>query len=155
MSVVYLGLGTNLGDKEENIASAIQNIEELVGKVTSRSALYVTEPWGFQSNNNFINIALAVDTSMSPRAVMDATKQIERLMGRLHKSVNRQYKDRIIDIDILLYDDRVVNENDLVIPHPLMTERLFVMQPLCEIAPDFIHPVLKKSIKDLLISLQQ
>lgn len=155
MSKVFLGLGTNLGNKEENIGNAIKYIEELIGKVVSQSALYITEPWGFESDNTFINAVVAVETSLAARDVLDATKKIERLMGRTYKSVNRQYKDRIIDIDILFYDDLVINEDDLIIPHPLMQERLFVMQPLSEIAPGFVHPVLKKSIKELLIVLQQ
>lgn len=155
MSKVFLGLGTNLDNKEENIGNAIKYIEELIGKVVSQSALYITEPWGFESDNTFINAVVAVETSLAARDVLDATKKIERLMGRTYKSVNRQYKDRIIDIDILFYDDLVINEDDLIIPHPLMQERLFVMQPLSEIAPGFVHPVLKKSIKELLIVLQQ
>jgi 2-amino-4-hydroxy-6-hydroxymethyldihydropteridine diphosphokinase len=154
MSKVYLGLGTNLGDKEANIETAVQYINELVGEVISQSAHYVTEPWGFDSTNTFINIVLCAETKLSPREVLNLTKQIERQMGRTHKSVNRQYKDRIIDIDILLYDDMILNEADLVIPHPLMTERLFVMQPLAEIAPQLIHPTLHLTIFQLLKSLQ-
>ena len=155
MARVFLGLGTNLGNKEENIGNAIQYIEELVGNVVSQSALYHTEPWGFESANTFINAVVAVETSLTVRDVLDATKKIERLMGRTYKSVDRQYKDRIIDIDILFYNDLIINDEDLIIPHPLMQERLFVLQPLSEIAPDYVHPELKKSIKELLIVLQQ
>ena len=155
MARVFLGLGTNLGNKEENIGNAIQYIEELVGNVVSQSALYHTEPWGFESTNTFINAVVAVETSLTVRDVLNATKKIERLMGRTHKSVDRQYKDRIIDIDILFYNDLIINDEDLIIPHPLMHERLFVLQPLSEIAPDYVHPELKKSIKELLIVLQQ
>lgn len=155
MARVFLGLGTNLGNKEENIGNAIQYIEELVGNVVSQSALYHTEPWGFESTNTFINAVVAVETSLTVRDVLDATKKIERLMGRTYKSVDRQYKDRIIDIDILFYNDLIINDEDLIIPHPLMQERLFVLQPLSEIAPDYVHPELKKSIKELLIVLQQ
>lgn len=154
MSKVYLGLGTNLGDKEANIETAVQYINELVGKVVSQSALYVTEPWGFASTNTFINIVLCAETPLPPREVLNLTKQIERQMGRTHKSVNREYKDRIIDIDILLFDDMILNEADLVIPHPLMTERLFVMQPLAEIAPQLVHPALHLTISQLLESIQ-
>jgi 2-amino-4-hydroxy-6-hydroxymethyldihydropteridine diphosphokinase len=154
MSKVYLGLGTNLGDKEKNIGTAIKYIEELVGKVVSQSTLYVTVPWGFKSDNTFINAAVIAETGLSVHDVLIATKKIELLMGRTHKSVNCQYEDRTIDIDILFYDDLIINANDLVVPHPLIQERLFVIQPLSEIAPDYLHPILKKSIKELLIQLQ-
>ncbi len=154
MVVLYLSIGTNLGDKERHIEVAINHIEELVGKIISRSALYVTEPWGFSSENSFINVAVGVETALSPHSVLSATKEIERQMGRTRKSFEGHYEDRIIDVDILLYGDLVIEETDLIIPHPLMSERLFVMQPLCEIAPQLVHPVLRKSIKELLISIQ-
>jgi len=154
MAVLYLSIGTNLGDKERHIEVAINHIEELVGKIISRSALYVTEPWGFSSENSFINVAVGVETALSPHSVLSATKEIERQMGRTRKSSEGHYEDRIIDVDILLYGDLVIEETDLIIPHPLMSERLFVMQPLCEIAPQLVHPVLRKSIKELLISIQ-
>ena len=153
-SDLYLGIGSNLGDKERHIEAAINHIEELIGKILSRSAFYVTEPWGFSSENNFINAAVGVETVLSPRNVLHATKEIERQMGRTRKSSEGRYEDRVIDIDILLYDDLVIEETDLVIPHPLMLQRLFVMQPLGEIAPEFMHPVFGKSIKELLISIQ-
>lgn len=154
MAVLYLGIGSNLGDKERHIEAAVNHIEELVGKIVSRSALYVTEPWGFSSENSFINAVVGVETVLSPRNVLDATKEIERQMGRTRKSSKGRYEDRIIDIDILLYDNWIIEEADLMIPHPLMSQRLFVMEPLCEIAPEFIHPVLRTSIKELLISMQ-
>lgn len=154
MAVLYLGIGSNLGDKEQHIEAAVNHIEELVGKIVSRSALYVTEPWGFSSQNSFINAAVGVETMLSPRNVLHATKEIERQMGRARKSSEGRYEDRIIDIDILLYDDWIIEEADLIIPHPLMSQRLFVMQPLAEIAPELMHPVLRKSIKELLISIQ-
>lgn len=154
MSIVYLGIGTNLGNKKANIESAIQYLKEQIGKEVSRSALFVTEPWGFHSNNTFINIAASFNTTLSPQDVLTATQLIEKQMGRTHKSVDRQYKDRIIDIDILLYDDLILNQPNLVIPHPLMAERLFVMQPLAEIAPNLAHPVLHTTISELLKALQ-
>lgn len=133
MTRAYLGLGTNLGDKEGNIAAAIEKIGELIGDVVRQSALYHTKPWGFDSDNEFVNAAVAVDTVLSPRELLAATQQIERSMGRKEKSKDGVYHDRIIDIDILLYGDRHVSEPDLVIPHPLMHERDFVMKPLGEI----------------------
>lgn len=126
-------MGTNLGDKRKNIAEAIKNIGELVGDVVRQSALYETEPWGFRSDNRFVNAAVCVDTQLSPRRLLEVTQRIEGEMGRTLKSDGGEYHDRIIDIDILLYGDLHIDEPDLKIPHPLMHERDFVMTPLNEI----------------------
>lgn len=126
-------MGTNLGDKRKNITEAIKNIGELVGDVVRQSALYETEPWGFRSDNRFVNAAVCVDTQLSPRRLLEVTQRIEREMGRTLKSDGGEYHDRIIDIDILLYGDLHIDEPDLKIPHPLMHERDFVMMPLNEI----------------------
>lgn len=131
--IAYLSLGTNLGDKRKNIVEAIKNIGELVGDVVRQSALYETEPWGFRSDNRFVNAAVCVDTQLSPRRLLEVTQRIEREMGRTLKSDGGEYHDRIIDIDILLYGDLHIDEPDLKIPHPLMHERDFVMTPLNEI----------------------
>ena len=133
MHTVYLGRGTNLGDKEANILKAYELIEQRVGQISKRSSLYSTEPWGFKSDNDFVNSVICVETELSPREVLRATQTIERLMGRTKKSRGGEYHDRVIDIDILLYDDLKIKEPDLVIPHPLMKEREFVMKPLREI----------------------
>ena len=127
---VYLGLGSNLGDKEENIRKAIELIGLRVGLVARQSSLITTEPWGFESDNQFVNAAVLCMTELSPREVLRATQKIEREMGRSNKSVGGNYSDRIIDIDILLYDELRVDEPDLQIPHPLMLKREFVMIPL-------------------------
>ena len=126
-------MGTNLGDKRKNIVEAIKNIGELVGDVVRQSALYETEPWGFRSDNRFVNAAVCVDTQLSPRRLLEVTQRIEMEMGRTLKSAGGEYHDRIIDIDILLYGDLHIDEPDLKIPHPLMHERDFVMTPLNEI----------------------
>lgn len=126
-------MGTNLGDKRKNIVEAIKNIGELVGDVVRQSALYETEPWGFRSDNRFVNAAVCVDTQLSPRRLLEVTQRIEREMGRTLKSDGGEYHDRIIDIDILLYGGLHIDEPDLKIPHPLMHERDFVMTPLNEI----------------------
>lgn len=133
MHKVYLSLGTNLGNRKRNIREAIEKIEELIGVVERQSALYETKPWGFSSPNDFINACVLVETVMAPRQLLEATQRIEREMGRTLKSANGEYHDRIIDIDILMYDDLKVDEPDLKIPHPLMEEREFVMVPLKEI----------------------
>ena len=133
MHTVYLGLGTNLGDRRGNMDTAMRLLGERVGNVVRASSLYETEPWGFASDNMFMNAAVCVETSLTPRDVLEATQAIEREMGRTAKSTDGQYHDRLIDIDILLYDDISVDEPDLKIPHPLMREREFVMRPLGEI----------------------
>ena len=133
MSIVYLGLGSNLGNKEQHITTAVKHLEQRVGKVRRLSSLLKTEPWGFTSPHSFVNAAVSIDTILSPHEVLEATQQSERDMGREQKSMNGEYHYRIIDIDILLYDDMEINEKDLIIPHPLMHQRDFVMIPLREI----------------------
>lgn len=133
MTKVYLGIGTNLGDKERNILKAYDLIEKKVGRIVRRSSIYRTEPWGFQSENEFLNTVICVDTELTPQQLLAQTQQIERQMGRKQKSRGGEYHDRVIDIDILLYGNLEVNEPNLVIPHPLMKEREFVMKPLGEI----------------------
>ncbi|MDO4158865.1 MAG: 2-amino-4-hydroxy-6-hydroxymethyldihydropteridine diphosphokinase [Prevotellaceae bacterium] len=143
MHALYLGLGSNLGNKEQNISRAIEYIEELIGNVTRRSALYFTEPWGFVSSNKFVNAVVCVDTALTPAEALRAILGIEREMGRKEKSVDGQYKDRLIDIDILLYDDMQIDETDLKVPHPLMFERNFVMRPLSEVLDDRGRTIVK------------
>lgn len=128
-----MSLGANLGDREATINRAIERIGELIGTVERRSALLVTEPWGFRSANKFVNAAVRCATELSPRRVLELTQRIERELGRTSKSAGGEYHDRPIDIDILLYDDITVDEPDLKIPHPLMYGRDFVMVPLREI----------------------
>jgi 2-amino-4-hydroxy-6-hydroxymethyldihydropteridine diphosphokinase len=142
---VYLGLGSNLGDREENIRKAIALIGDRIGLVIRQSSLVETEPWGFESENKFLNGVILVETSLTPRKLLKATQKIERELGKRrqhatrrsqHSMLNNQrsmYFDRPIDIDILLYDDLTIDEPDLKIPHPLMYERDFVMNPLNEI----------------------
>lgn len=132
---VYLGLGSNIGNRKRMIAQAIENINKQVGVVVRQSALYETKPWGFKSPNDFINAAICCETELAPRALMRKLQSIEQQMGRVGKTIGEQYQDRVIDIDILLYDDIKVNEPDLKIPHPYMREREFVMIPLKEIFP--------------------
>ena len=140
MHQVYLGLGSNIGDRRQCIADAIRLISERVGAVLRQSTLIETEPWGFQSKHKFLNGVILCETDKSPREVLALTQQIERDLGRKKKSHSSlltphssRYHDRPIDIDILLYDDLTVDEPDLKIPHPLMHERDFVMIPLNEI----------------------
>lgn len=149
MAIAYLALGTNIGNKRRNMITAAALLAERVGDVLALSGFYETDPWGFQSENTFLNAALQLETSLSPLELLKATQEIEIEMGRTQKS-NGAYHDRIIDIDILLYEDLVLQTPELTLPHPLMHERLFVMEPLAEIAPNVIHPVFKKPVISLL-----
>ena len=130
---VYLGLGSNLGNREENLRGALFEIATSVGVVEAVSSFIVTEPWGFESTHTFVNAVCRVQTRLSPMEVLDATQAIERNLGRTQKSVDGVYSDRLIDIDILLYDDWKVDTPRLVIPHPLMAQRDFVKIPLAEL----------------------
>ena len=130
---VYFSLGSHLGDKEGNIREAIKRIGELIGEVDRQSTLIVTEPWGFESPNTFVNAAIRCITSLSPPEILSITQDIERGMGRTIKTVDGHYHDRIIDIDILMYDDLRMDSPQLTLPHPLIRERDFVMIPLSEI----------------------
>ena len=131
----YLGIGTNLGNRAANLRCAVEQINEQAGHVLACSSFIETEPWGFASDNAFLNAVVEIDTPHTPHELLRITQVIEREMGRTHKSVGGVYSDRIIDIDILLYDNLVIDEPDLNIPHPLMWQRSFVYEPLLEIAP--------------------
>lgn len=152
MHKVYLGLGSNLGNRQQNIENAVRLVQERVGQVVRQSSLMESEPWGFESCHNFLNAVILCQTTKTPHEVLTLTQQIERDLGRKKKSTrlpvsqtettrltvsqklsDRQYADRPIDIDILLYDDLTLDEPDLKIPHPLMHKRDFVMKPLREI----------------------
>ncbi len=149
MATVYLGLGTNLGDKEANLRTAIYKLQERIGKQVSLSSFYETAPWGFESDHSFLNAAIGLETSLSPIEILHITQEIEKELGRTKKSLNGSYSDRLIDIDILLYDTLVLQTPELTIPHPLMTERDFVMKPLIEIAGNVIHPTRQKTLSEL------
>ena len=151
MALVYLGLGTNLGNKERNLNDVIAALSREVGEVLCQSAFYMSEPWGFTSDNNFLNVVVLVQTNESPFDVLEKTQQIERNMGRETKLTD-EYLDRMMDIDILFYDNLIVDSPALKIPHPLIADRDFVLIPLSEIAPDLVHPVLNRKIIELLKS---
>ena len=146
MAVVYLSLGTNLGNKEENLNKAVEKINDKIGKVTSLSSFYETAPWGFESDNSFLNAAACVITEHKPLEVLELTQLIEKELGRTLKSTDGVYHDRLIDIDILIYDDLILDTPQLKVPHPLMTERDFVMNPLHEIAPELVNPLTGKKL---------
>lgn len=133
MHTVYLSLGSNLGDRKATMRRAIGLLNERAGSVDRHSSFIETEPWGFESTNKFLNMCVRLLTTLSPEQLLMATKQIERELGRTQKSVDGQYHDRPIDIDILMYDDVHIDSDDLTLPHPHMQEREFVMKPLREI----------------------
>jgi 2-amino-4-hydroxy-6-hydroxymethyldihydropteridine diphosphokinase len=151
MSEVWIGLGSNLGDKRANIERALDFLAQscLVADVSS---LYKTEPVGFQDQDWFLNCAAKIETDLEPRPLLDLLKSLEQRLGRTQRIQNGP---RTIDLDILIYGGRVVQEPGLAIPHPRMHERLFVLAPLREISPSLVHPVLGKTIAELAASLRQ
>lgn len=149
MATLYLSLGTNLGNRQSNLETALALIGQRIGTVKAISEVIETEPWGFESSNRFLNMAVKVQTDLGPRQTLLTTQGIEKEMGRTEKSVDGVYCDRLIDIDILLYDDLILETPDLTLPHPLIHKRGFVLGPLAQIAPDAVHPVLNKTIRQL------
>jgi len=147
MAFVYIGLGTNMGNRNENLVQAINLLNRKGASVIRVSGIYDSEPWGFTSKNKFLNQVIKVETSLEPFILLELILQIENEMGRTRHISG--YEDRIIDIDILIYDNRIIKSKKLEIPHKQMHSRAFVLAPLLEIAPDLVHPVLNKSIKDL------
>jgi len=144
---VFLGLGTNLGDKEANLNLAILHLKAYDIKIIQSSRIYVSPPWGFDSKDEFYNVVLEVETKLNPFQLLIEIKGIELKMGRLVKT-SQNYESRIIDIDIIDYNFEIINYEDLIIPHPHLTKRNFVILPLVEICPNYIHPVFKTLLKD-------
>jgi 2-amino-4-hydroxy-6-hydroxymethyldihydropteridine diphosphokinase len=153
MAIVYFSLGSNEGDRLNWLVKAAKLIENLVGKVIENSSVIESEAWGFESETTFYNMVLLVETELTPQQVLNKVLDIEASLGRTrHGNV---YTNRIIDVDILFYNEEQINDEKLVIPHPLMQKRIFVLQPLAEIAADLIHPVLHTSVSALLLRLNE
>ena len=147
MHIIYLLTGSNIGDSELNLLKASKFIHQQIGKVVAASHVYKTEPWGNKDQQVFLNQVLKIETQLEPKQLLKTILEIENQMGRDRKI---KWEPRIIDIDILFYDDQIIDEENLQIPHPLLHERRFTLVPLNEIASSFIHPKLNKSISQLL-----
>lgn len=149
MSLVYLCLGGNIGDTKQYLDRSIAEIERRIGHVCNQSAVYETEPWGFTAEQMFLNQVIAVRTELEPHAILLQCQQIEKELGRIRHG--KGYESRCIDIDIVFIDSLIIDTDDLKVPHPLMHKRLFVLNPMCDIAPNFVHPVLGKTMSELKI----
>lgn len=142
-------IGSNQGQRELTISQSIKMLAERCGEVFLLSSLYETEPWGFIAEQNFLNQVVALDTEMNPYDLLRELLMIEKELGRKRHDVEG-YESRPIDLDILYYDDMIINDDDLILPHPRLHKRRFALMPLCDIAADFIHPVFKRSNRELL-----
>jgi 2-amino-4-hydroxy-6-hydroxymethyldihydropteridine diphosphokinase len=150
---IFLSLGSNLGNREISLDEAIKLIRLQVGKVVKQSSLYETVSWGNDSKNLYLNKIIEVETNLAPFDLLEKLLAVEKKLGRI-RNRDVKYQDRTIDIDILFYEDVILHSDDLQIPHPRIEERRFVLEPLNELAPDFIHPLLKKPINQLLIECE-
>jgi 2-amino-4-hydroxy-6-hydroxymethyldihydropteridine diphosphokinase len=148
MNTAYLLLGGNMGNVRETFCKAIFEIEKRAGKVSAQSSLYKTAAWGLENQPDFLNQALKIETGLSAQELLATALNIEKKLGRIRLE---KYGARMIDIDILLFNDAIINEENLKIPHPLLHERNFALAPLAEIAPNIFHPLFHKNISQLLV----
>jgi 2-amino-4-hydroxy-6-hydroxymethyldihydropteridine diphosphokinase len=153
MNLVYLSLGTNMGDRKLNIELAYAMITQSTGTIRQKSSLYETPPWGFESTSNFINTVVLLETYLDLEELFKRLKQIEKEIGRTKTANSTTYEDRIIDIDILDFNGKISHSDELTVPHPRIEMRNFVLIPLAEIAPNWIHPLLKRPVNKLILNL--
>ena len=147
MNTVYIQLGSNIGARESFIAKSMEQIEENIGEIITESSIFKTIPWGNKNQNNFLNSVIKIITPFDAFKVLQKSQEIENNLGRVRE---RKWGERTIDIDILFYNSEIINTEELNIPHPLLHRRKFVLVPLSEIDPNYIHPILKKNIYTLL-----
>ena len=147
---IYIILGSNIGDKKYYIDSACIEIEQVIGLISESSSYYQTSPWGFDSDDEFLNKVICVRSSLEPNLIMDVLLEIENKLGRVRYSDVEGYQSRSIDLDVLLIDNLIIESDKLIVPHPRMNDRKFVLVPLSEIAGELVHPIEKKSINYLL-----
>jgi len=155
MNLIYLSLGSNLGRREQHLEDALELIQSRIGTIEKVSRYYESEPWGFSSKNSFYNCCLALRTALEPLLLLDQLLEIEQALGRVRELTKRPegertYSDRVIDIDLLLYGEDQMDHPRLILPHPSMGDRKFVLAPLVEIAPDLVHPITGISIRTML-----
>ncbi|MCW6074598.1 2-amino-4-hydroxy-6-hydroxymethyldihydropteridine diphosphokinase [Clostridium sporogenes] len=146
MHTVYVAFGSNIGEKENYIKRALEKIEEREIKIIKVSPIYETEPYGVLDQDSFLNGVVRIETNLTPEDLIEVLLDIEKQLDRVRE---RRWGPRTIDLDIIFYDDLIINKNNLIIPHKDMENREFVLKPLCDIDKNFIHPVLKKSVKQL------
>jgi 2-amino-4-hydroxy-6-hydroxymethyldihydropteridine diphosphokinase len=144
---IFLSLGSNLGDRLANLQKGIVFLENQIGMISAKSAVYETSAWGKEDQSNFLNQAIQLESKLSPEELLAKIHVIEKSMGRIQ---TEKWSERIIDMDLIYFGGRIINTPNLVVPHPLMTQRKFVLIPLAEISPEFIHPQLQKSNAALL-----
>ena len=147
MNTVYIQLGSNIGERKSYIAKSMEQIEENIGEIITKSSIFETIPWGYENQDNFLNSVIKIKTPFDAFKVLQKSQTIEDNLGRER---NEKWGKRTIDIDILFYNNEIINTTKLNIPHPLIQKRKFVLVPLSEIAPNYIHPILKKNISTLL-----
>ncbi len=146
MAITFLSVGSNSGDRSAYLQQAVNKIGLEIGRIIGLSHVYETQSWGYEGQN-YLNMVVKVETALTPHKIIDSIHAIEQVMGRVR--ISGQYADRTIDLDILFYNDEIVSDEHLIIPHPRLHERLFVLEPMMDIDPDFRHPVLKKTIRQL------
>jgi len=146
MAQVFLSLGSNLGDRFFNLENALDQIQEVAGEIVRRSSVYETEPWGEYEQPDFLNMAVVIDTRLDPYELLGKLKRIEKKLLRMD---TKRWRERLIDIDILFYESKIILTDELVVPHPCLQDRMFVLKPLMELNADFVHPVFGKTISEL------
>lgn len=148
----FIAIGSNLGRRKENIKAALKLMEKRGIQILKVSTIIETEPYGLKEQPKFMNCVASVETALNPKQLLKTLLGIEKELGRVRTV---KWGPRVIDLDILFYDELVMKEKMLTIPHPDLENRVFVLKPLCEIAPSFVHPVLKKTVKELLLDLEK